>query len=323
MCRSWWWSLCEPSTTSSTRSSCRRPRQHSASCREPLPLVHALLLHHLESLTLTTLHKVFRAMELSWHGQTFDGLIATLLEYYEVPPGQADELLERARALMAKRARKKPQADEPDEAEGEQEEEIEVIDDTLPVSSTLKKVAPRELAYLLGKVPAGAGIGEEDDDEGVAAFIAKADKIELARRAKKARVETPMVVGGAAASSWEGLPAPHLPEPSVEAEALQAMDEEDAEAAPASIDPTRATRLQKLTREAPMQQETCPPGCTLRQYVSVAGVCFWEGKLPAGKEYLGQRSCSRCFHTKLRSEAQALQEVGDFLKASQASGALE
>ena len=212
-------------------------------------------------------------------------LVQALLDETTTMSDEAKEkMLDRVRALMAKRARKKKKApeegveDEGDEEEEPEEEEEEV--DHGPVPSILQTVCPSEIDFLLRRgARCAKALTDETDDEGLD-FRAPAPGPSASSSSGGAGgAEPPPLPPAPPAPPLPPLPPPSQP-PSPDPEARPHA----AEARPDAADPERPdlSRMPKVPRVEEME---APRGCTLSRHEPATGRPYWQAKLPRGKVF--------------------------------------
>jgi hypothetical protein len=254
--------------------------------QDPEDIIRHRLRLDAKSFTLTCLRKVFRFLGLAppkGKDQTSVAWIEGLLDHYDdITFGEMD--LIRQEAEEARKRRAQPLRKTGDEEGGEEDfEDTEALREL--VSPALQQLAPREIDFLLGKLPGGEGLGEEELDEGLS--------VQADRALAKATNRTP--------SSSSARPAgSQLPEESQQ-----------------NLPPIPPQDVEGKLRVPGVPADDVPPGCTLRQYTSRDGATFWEAKLPQGVYVRGCNSCSRRFHPALRSEETAKAEVYEFLQSAE------
>jgi len=129
------------------------------------PLLRFCLERYAHELPLTVLWKACQSLGVACRRtSTLVEFLAALLAHAGVAGDAAKRVLERAKALQERRARAKRV--EPEEADGEVDGGGLDLDPDLapnPVDmECLHELAPSEVAYLHGRLPASAGLAEED-----------------------------------------------------------------------------------------------------------------------------------------------------------------
>ena len=239
-------------------------------------------------------------------------LASKVLEYSDSSDAVKEDMLEKIRALMAKRARSRKPSGSPgsggqEEPEGEvEEEDPDEAAEPVAVPSILQQLAEGEVNFILGKGGADKALNEEEQDVGLD-FLAKvAEKDEgtdqmLAKRRRSAPKPEPMAheggqgLGGGPASS-SSAPSPLAPP---EPEVLGSAAGEESEG-PEPADYSGPPRHREPGGiRTPRADDMVPPDprCALRKYVPADAAPYWIAILPRGSAYQGKKSKSRCFHT--------------------------
>eukprot|EP00972_Heterocapsa_arctica_P034248 5044719-Heterocapsa_arctica.AAC.1 len=251
--------------------------------------------HWLHLLQAKTLHLVCAALPLTVRKSANQlDLSIAVLNHCQVSVEVMDDMVERIKAIMAKRSRKtqsRPSQDgDPvgqDEDNGlDAEEEAHGV---VEVPDVLNDLAGGEVDFVLGKVDATKAITEEETDEALDK-LAEAEAAATGPASKRPRVANP----SSASSSARG-PEP-LP-PSEEDPAVDAMEVVENSGAPGS--PRASGPVPRPLRIPRAEEMMSPhPRCSLRCYRRPDAAPYWIAALPKGLFFNGQNSTSRRFHNE-------------------------
>jgi hypothetical protein len=272
--------------------------------------------HWLHLLQSKTLQLVCAALSLTVRKSANQlELSIAVLNHCQVSVEVMDDMVQRIKAIMAKRSRKtqsRPsQAGDPNgQGEDNGPDAEEEAHGVVEVSDVLNDLAGGEVDFVMGKADATKAITEEETDEAM-------DKLaEAAAAATGPASKRPRVANPSSASSSARAPAP-LP-PSEEDPVVDAM-----EVASGSRDPRASGPVPRPMRIPRAEDMVSPhPRCTLRSYARPGETPYWVANLPKGVKFGNQNATSRCFHNEADGLV-ARQHGYLWLKRAVAAGVLD
>lgn len=267
---------------------------------QPMSLVRYRIHCGLSGVTNDQLKKLCVLLGASGATANRPDLIARLLAHLHLThTADGKRELEEAKAaalkrLRQRRARSAEHETEGSDSSGHEEDDGKAAEAAVP--PLLAAVAPAEVKFMLGQLPTGAGLNEEEESRDEPPQPASS-ATEGQGKPPSASSRPASTEASSSSSSVPGGPpaAPRQPDPNAPRDAM--TDQQANELTTAFVS----------SRVPNQGTYPCPPGCAFRHYVakSSSDKPYFEAKVPKGMRYQGQLSKSACYGPGFRSRESA------------------